>query len=469
MRKNIFTAVALWLVACAAAVAEDYSKYYQNLPTQVKQVVAVSIPSNTISLKDVGGVGDGLTLNTEAFQKGINQLSKQGGGRLDVPAGVWLTGPIKMKSNIELHLDKNAIILMSPDKQLFVDPAGKSSRVLPGIKASKCQNIAITGDGIIDGNGAQWRPVKRNKVSDTEWKRFKALGGIEKDGGKLWYPWKSKLGYADIADTPEKQEKMRQDLVRLTDCENVLIQGVTIQNSPHFHLHPCTSKNVIIDGVTVRCPWNAQNGDAIDITDCQQVLIVNSTVDAGDDGLCMKSGKPKDTNLVNGCEDILIDSNTVFHAHGGFVIGSEAISGMKRIVVRNCRFSGTDTGLRFKSAIGRGGKTEAIYINNIVMNDIANEAIVFECGYEDRAAGGVGATANDSKTEFVPEFTDIHISNVTCRGAKVAISAHGIAGKDCVHGINIKNSTIVYNQTAIDIDEQTAKIDMDGMKITREK
>ena len=111
---------------------------------------------------------------------------------------------------------------------------------------------------------------------------------------------------------------------------------------------------------------NAQNGDAIDLSDCHQALIVNSIVDAGDDGLCMKSGKAKEDAVANGCEDILIENNTVFHAHGGFVIGSEDVCGMTRIVVRNCRFSGTDTGLRFKSAIGRGGKTKDIYIRYLL-------------------------------------------------------------------------------------------------------
>ena len=118
--------------------------------------------------------------------------------------------------------------------------------------------------GILDGNGEYWRPVKRSKVSDVEWKQYHSVvGGVEKDKGQLFYP------HAAIADTPEKQEKMRNDLIRLTDCENVLIEGVTVQNAAKFHVHPLNCRNVIVDGVTVRCPWNAQNGDAIDFSaDC---------------------------------------------------------------------------------------------------------------------------------------------------------------------------------------------------------
>ena len=467
MKQLILT--ALTIVSILSAKAEDYSKHYQNLPVELKQVVSFDIPDNTVSIADFGGVGDGVALNTEAFRKAISALTKKGGGRLVVPQGVWLTGPIVLKDNIDLHIERNAIVLFSPDKSLFVDAEGKSSRCDPGIKASKRKNIAITGEGIIDGNGAQWRPVKRSKVSDTEWKRFAAIGGVERQNGALWYPWDVKAGYKNIADTPENQEKSRQDLIRLTDCENILIEGVTVQNSPRFHVHPCNSKNIIIDGITVRCPWNAQNGDAIDLSDCHQALIVNSVVDAGDDGICMKSGKAKATALVNGCEDILIEDNTVFHAHGGFVIGSEDITGMKRIVVRRCRFSGTDTGLRFKSGIGRGGKTEDIHISDIVMNDITDEAIVFQCDYVDRPAGSEGKKAKTSGSEFVPEFTDIHISNVVCRGAKTAIKAKGIEGMNCIHDIEIANSTIVYTSKGTDIDEATAMVKLSNVNIVEDK
>ena len=467
MKQLILT--ALTIVSILSAKAEDYSKHYQNLPVELKQAVSFDIPDNTVSIADFGGVGDGVALNTEAFRKAISALTKKGGGRLVVPQGVWLTGPIVLKDNIDLHIERNAIVLFSPDKSLFVDAEGKSSRCDPGIKASKRKNIAITGEGIIDGNGAQWRPVKRSKVSDTEWKRFAAIGGVERQNGALWYPWDVKAGYKNIADTPENQEKSRQDLIRLTDCENILIEGVTVQNSPRFHVHPCNSKNIIIDGITVRCPWNAQNGDAIDLSDCHQALIVNSVVDAGDDGICMKSGKAKATALVNGCEDILIEDNTVFHAHGGFVIGSEDITGMKRIVVRRCRFSGTDTGLRFKSGIGRGGKTEDIHISDIVMNDITDEAIVFQCDYVDRPAGSEGKKAKTSGSEFVPEFTDIHISNVVCRGAKTAIKAKGIEGMNCIHDIEIANSTIIYTSKGADIDEATAKVKLSNVNIVEDK
>lgn len=471
MNKLLKSVAALIMMLPTSVLAQDYAKYYENLPTKVAQVSRPSIPANELNLTEVGGVGDGVTLNTEAFKKGISQLTKKGGGRLSVPQGVWLTGPIQLKDNIELHLAKNAIILMSPDKSLFANE--KSSRCFPGISAKKCKNIAITGQGIIDGNGAHWRPVKRNKVSDVEWKTYKnVIGGVEADGGKLWYPYNAKAGYPNIADTPKKQEGKRADLVRFENCENILVEGVTIQNSPRFHLHPCYSKNVIIDGVTVRCPWNAQNGDAIDFSDVNIGIIVNSVVDAGDDGLCMKSGNNKSDAPANGCEDIIIQDNTVYHAHGGFVLGSETVQGMRRIVVRNNRFCGTDTGLRFKSSLGRGGKTEKMFISDIVMTDIKDEAIIFQCDYMDRPAGSdPNATPSftDEERQVAPFFQDIHINNVVCRGAKTGILASGILGLDNVKDIDIQNTTIVYHGKDKQIDEKTAKLKLTRVNLIPEK
>ena len=469
-------AVLLLLFCPLAIQAEDYGKYYQQLPVDVKQAQVAQIPNRTVTLTDFGAVGDGRTLCTDAFKKAITKLKNQGGGRVEVPAGVWLTGPIALENNVEMHLDHEAIIYFSPDKRLYLpDEANKKKwggeRVLPCIYASKKHDIAITGSGIIDGNGQQWRPVKRSKVSDTEWKQFKQLGGVERQNGQLWYPWQMKSGLPDICETAEAQEKMRNDLLRLLDCERVYLQGVTFQNAPKFHVHPCFCVNVVIDGITVRCPWNAQNGDAIDISDCHQVLIVNSSVDAGDDGLCMKSGKPRKSTPVCGVEDVLIDHCTVFHAHGAFVLGSETASGIRRVVVRNCRFSGTDTGLRFKSGLSRGGKTEQLYVQDCVMSDILQEAIIFQCDYVDRPAGSdenAVPTFTDEERRWAPNFQDIHIKNVVCRGAQTGIKASGILGLDCVHDIDISNCTISYRKTAQQIDEKTAKLTLSNVTLEKE-
>ncbi|MFW5617909.1 MAG: glycoside hydrolase family 28 protein, partial [Prevotella pectinovora] len=170
MKKTLMVVVAM-LTSLTAAFANDYGKYYQNLPVKMEQPVLATIPDYSVNLTDFGAVGDGLTLNTEAFEKAIKDLDKKGGGHLIVPQGIWLTGLISLKDNIDLHLEKNAIILATPDRtQHFKTKDGvRDKKCSPLISASKRKNISITGEGIIDGNGAVWRPVKRSKVSDVEW------------------------------------------------------------------------------------------------------------------------------------------------------------------------------------------------------------------------------------------------------------------------------------------------------------
>ena len=479
MKKSILTLCAVGLAVVAAdgqakglTITPDYDALYADMPVEVARVQPISIPDRRADLRDFGAKGDGATLCTDAFERAIEHLSALGGGHIDVPQGVWLTGPIRLRSRIDIHLADNAVIYFTPDREAYIDPSPHASRVQACISAAHCTDIAITGAGTIDGNGAQWRPVKRSKVSDVEWKRFKAMGGAERQNGSLWYPWRLESGYPDIADTPERQEQMRNDLFRVNHCENIFLQGVTFQNAPKFHIHPFNSRNIIIDGVTVRCPWNAQNGDGIDLSDCHQCLVIGATVDCGDDGICLKSGEPKKTD-INGCEDVLIRNCKVYHAHGGFVIGSESVCGMRRIAVRDCTFSGTDTGLRFKSAIGRGGRTEDVFISGIVMTDIVHEAIVFECTYANRPAGSkepaAGAPTKAVAPKYVPDFTDIHISDVVCRGAKTAIAASGIEGMECVHDIEVSRSTFVYTQQATAIDPATASIGLQDVAFVADR
>lgn len=464
MKKTCLLVLSL-LASVLTATAGDYAKYYVNMPVEIQKATPPSIPDNSVNLTDFGAIGNGIFLNTEAFSKAISTLDKQGGGHLIVPAGVWLTGPISLKDNIDLHLERNAVIMGAADRSLFIKSAdGKTdNRCSPLITASKRQNISITGEGTIDGNGALWRPVKRSKVSDVEWNDFKSMGGTVSAKGDLWFPFDLKH-YDNFAATADKQESMRNHLIRFSDCQNVLVSGVTLQNSPKFHIIPTRCQNVIIDGITVRCPWNAQNGDAIDLSSCQQVLIVNNTVDAGDDGICMKAGAGEGGVKAGSCSDILIQDNRVYHAHGGFVIGSEFSGGMNNIVVRQNLFSGTDTGLRFKSAQGRGGKTSNIFISDITMTDIRGEAIIFECSYFDNkvnAGKKKDATAEVKPAPFTPEFTGINIKNVICRGAKTAIKAVGLPGLQCIHGITVSNSVFFYTKKDKNIDA-TADVAISG-------
>ena len=467
--KKTFIAIAFIAIGTLTSAAQvikqtTYDALYKELPVKMETAKVPDFQDLRVDITQYGAKGDGLTLCTEAVQKAIDEVSAKGGGKVVVPDGIWLIAPITLKSNVNLYLSQNAILLSTPQKKLHLDPKSPKGRCLPLINANKAENIAITGKGTIDGNGAYWRPVKRGKVSDTEWNGFKAMGGEINAKGDLWLPFNLK-GIENVTEKALKEEALRQDIFRISKCKKVLLQGVTIQNSPRFHVHPLECQDVILDGLTVRCPWNAQNGDAIDLSNCQRCIVVNCIVDAGDDGICMKGGTGQSGVEKGPCKDILIQDNTVYHAHGGFVIGSDVSGGMENIVVRNCRFSGTDIGLRFKSGLGRGGRTKNIYCYNIVMTDIKDDAIGFECTYIDKTATyKEGSHKSPTTNDYAPDFQDIKIENIVCRGCTNAIHSVGLEGLECVKDITIRNSYFFYTNNAVDIDG-LSKISIENCKV----
>lgn len=410
--------VSAFFTAIPAASA-DYSGYYRNLPFETQEVKAPVIPDCTVNLKDFGGVGDGITLNTEAFAKAIDHLADLGGGHLIVGDGVWLTGPIAMKSNIDLHVERNALVVFSPDRNLYKvlppDEGTVSKLVTAPINASHQSNFSITGEGIFDGNGEVWRPVKKMKFGEWEWNKFVRSGGTLSDDGNIWYP----------TTANDEQGQKRPRLLRFVGCDHILLQGVTFQNSPSFHVNMFICTDIILDGINVRCPWNAQNGDGIDLSSCRRALIVNSSVDCGDDALCLKSGVGDPGRKRGQTSDIIIENCTVFHGHGGFVIGSDEAGGMDRLLVRHCRFIDTDTGLRFKSGRDRGGIVENVYVDDVVMNDIDGEAILFDMYYQEKPKL-TGDVEPRPVTADTPVFRNFHIRNVVCREAGRAILFQGL-------------------------------------------
>jgi len=221
------------------------------------------------------------------------------------------------------------------------------------------------------------------------------------------------------------------------NCKNVLLKDIIIQNSPAWNIHPLMCENIIIDYVLARNPAYAQNGDALDLESCRNALIVNSVFDAGDDGICIKSGKDADgRRRGRPCENVVVDGCTVFQGHGGFVVGSEMSGGVKNILVQNCQFLGTDVGLRFKSCRGRGGIVENIFIRDISMFDIQGDAITFDLYYGGKSVIEVlesGEKVNNIEPkpvdETTPEFRNIDIENIICRGARRAMFFNGLPEK----------------------------------------
>jgi polygalacturonase len=406
------------------------------------------IPKHVVNLADFGGHGDGKTLNTAAFEKAFATLAEKRGGELIVPPGIWLTGPIKLRSNINLHLERGALIQFSRDYKLYpltvIDMKGeKGIDSTSPISGEKLENVAITGAGIIDGGGDAWRPLKKGKLSESDWKALVKSGGVLNEKGDTWYPSREVMTGEKLVEELRKENSLkladyepahlflRPKMLRLIGCKKVLLEGVTFQNPPNWTMNPVLCEDVSILNVTVHNLPTAQNSDALDLESCRRAVIRGCTFDTGDDGICIKSGKDAPGRRIGvPTEDVLVEGCTVYHAHGGFTIGSEMSGGVRNVRVDNCTFMGTDIGLRFKSTRGRGGVVEKIFVSNIRMTDIPGDAINFNLYYGgksplDETAGNV-ETNFPPVTEATPQFRDIHIENVICRGAQNAIVLQGL-------------------------------------------
>jgi len=472
MKKMFLTLVAALAVSLCAQAQNPYKQYTEKLPFQMPEVSAPAIPARQVNLKSYGAVGDGITLNTKAFAKAIDALSKKGGGRLVVPQGVWFTGPIELKSNIELHLEVGAVIQFSGDDSLYkiitTSFEGLDTRRCQSpLTANGCENIAITGNGVIDGNGQYWRPVKRSKVTDSQWKEVTSRPGGVVPKKDYWVP---SQGYADAeknanmnvvnasseAEWNSYKRFLRPVMISLVNCKNVLLQDVIFQNSPAWNLHPLMCENIIIERVLARNPAYAQNGDALDLESCKNALIINSKFDAGDDGICIKSGKDADgRRRGKPCENVVVDGCTVFAGHGGFVVGSEMSGGVKNILVKDCQFLGTDVGLRFKSTRGRGGIVENIFIENVSMTDIKTDAITFNMYYGGKSVAEMLADGDNPDnvtkqpvTEETPIFRNIDIKNIVCNGAGRAMEFNGLPEMP-INGIRLQNINIIAKSDAV--------------------
>lgn len=431
--------------------------FFLSLHVLCAQNIKLPVIQKTLFRKDTfniikfGAISDGITLNTGSINNAIAAANKKGGGIVLVPEGMWLTGPIELKTNVNLYLAKNALIQFTSDFDQYSLIEGnweglKQMRNQSPVSATNATNIAITGSGIIDGNGDAWRMVKKEKLTESQWKKLITSGGMLSEDKKTWYPSEKSFKGSSLRNpgevTAEKtaafytsiKDFLRPNLLVFTNCKKILLEGVTFQNSPAWCLHPLMCEDLTLRNVSVKNPWYAQNGDGIDVESCNRVLIENSTFDVGDDGICVKSGRDE-AGRKRGMptQNMIVRNCVVYHAHGGFVVGSEMSGGARNIYVDNCTFIGTDIGLRFKTTRGRGGIVENIFISNIAMKDIVGEAILFDMYY----AAQDPVALNDEKreppkieilpvTEATPQFREIYVRNIVCNGAAKAIFVRGL-------------------------------------------
>ncbi|GAA4353203.1 hypothetical protein GCM10023185_13610 [Hymenobacter saemangeumensis] len=427
---------------------EFEGKFQHDLPVVLQPVFR----KDTFNILKFGARPDGQTLNTAAIQQAIDACSQKGGTVL-IPRGLWLTASIELKSNVNLHVAQGALVQFSSklsDYHLIKttwegEDAIRNQAPLYG---HDLENIAITGPGTFDGAGDAWRMVKKSKLNATQWQNLLASGGVLNEKKDTWYPSEQSLKganatkpgilkpgqAANVSDYADVKDFLRPNMLSLTRCKQILLEGFTIQNSPAWTIHPLLCDNLTIRSVTAKNPWYGQNTDALDLESCRNGLVEGCTFDVGDDGICIKSGRDEQGRKRGvPTENFIIRDTKVYHAHGGFVIGSEMSGGARNLFVSNCTFMGTDVGLRFKTARGRGGVVENIHVNGVDMTDIAGEAILFDMYY---AAKDPVPMAGESTAppvmkaeplgEGTPQFRNFRIRNVTCKGAATGILVRGL-------------------------------------------
>ncbi|MBE7558907.1 glycoside hydrolase family 28 protein [bacterium] len=396
-------------------------------PFAMPQLQRPVFPDRTIDIRDHGAVGDGRRLNTRAIARAILACSEAGGGRVLVPEGVWLSGAIHLQSNIELHLSAGAVLRFSTDPGDYLPPvftrwAGfECWNYSPLIYARDCANIAITGTGKLDGQGNPW----------WAWSRQGQQAAMVRlmEMGRSGTPVEERV-------FGTSQGSMRPQFISPINCKDVLIEGISLNGGPFWTIQCIYCENVVIRNVTIDSFQNGPgpNNDGINLDSCLNALIEYCTFNTGDDCLALKSGLNEDGWRVGRpTENVVIRHCTMERGHGGVVIGSEMSGGVRNVYAHDCMMHGTDRGLRIKSTRGRGGVVEDIWYENIQMRNIAGEAITFNAFYSSWGAGGA--------TDRPPLVRNIHIKDVTCEHAAVAIELTALPDRP-FENITLENVSI---------------------------
>jgi polygalacturonase len=348
-----------------------------------------------------GAKNDSSKITTKPIADAIAAASKAGGGTVYFPAGKYLTGPIHLKSNITIFIDAGAELHFSDnfdDYLPMVQSRYEGVDVMsfsPLFYAYKAENISIIGRGLINGHGKKWWDYALSfyKNQTTRNKYQLLFDSLNKDILLPDDPTQMKRGF------------LRPPFIQPLYCKNVLIEGITITNSPFWTVTPEFCENVTIKGVTINNP-PSPNTDGINPSSCRYVHISDCHISVGDDCITIKSGKDIPGRAkATPAENYTITNCTMLSGHGGVVIGSEMSGDVKKITISNCVFDGTDRGIRIKTARGRGGVVEDIRVDNIIMKNIKAQAIVLDMEYS--------KVPPEPVSERTPQFRNIRFSNIT--------------------------------------------------------
>jgi len=395
------------------------------VPGILAKIKPPTFPAKDFPLTSFGGKGDGKTDNTTAFAKAITACNAAGGGRVTVPAGNWLTGAIELLDNVNLNVAAGATILFSTDTSQYPVVLTRWQGIecmnfSPLIHAEGRTNIAITGAGTLDGQGAAW----------------KSMGG----GGSDW----TNLQKQGANNTPVSQRmygpghKLRPAMIEPRNCTNILIDGVTILRPPMWSIHPVLSQNITVSNVTIDSRNGGGNNDGCDPECCNYVHIVNTKFTTGDDCIAIKSGRDTDGRRVNvPSQNIVIENcDFIFSNRGAICVGSEVSGGANNIFAQNCRVNPANASgqlwymLFVKTGNKRGGTIQDIHLRNITGNKLTKSALYITMTYGN---SGPGPTVN-------PVLQNITADNITVKGAgDYGLEVIGLAASKAAH-IHVTNA-----------------------------
>lgn len=429
-------AASLLLAGCGTSVAPAGDPW-----AEADRIVAgmsqVDFPDYSVDITSFGAVpGDSLNLAGEAINLAILDVNQKGGGTVLVPDGVFYTGPITMKSNVRLHLSDNATLKFVPDVSLYMPAVLTRWEGLdcynahPLIYAYGETNIAITGKGTIDGGADPENWWNRQKEIERSDFRPDPAGPLVRA---------SRLRLLDMGENHvpvnkrifDETDCLRPQTINFYRCTTVLIEGVTLINSPFWVIHPLLCTDLVVRSVTI--VNDGPNGDGCDPESCRNVLIEDCVFDTGDDCIAIKSGRNEDGRKWNiPSENIIVRNCTMADGHGGVVIGSEITGGFRNLFVENCRMSSPnlDRVIRIKTSTARGGLIENIYVRNVEVGQCRESVLRINLNYEPNEKARRG---------FYPEVRNVQLENVHCNASEYGLWLYGFDDRTNISGISLKN------------------------------
>lgn len=436
--KHLITLVSAMLLTLSVSAQDAWNTTYKEIEARI---VAPTFKNKTY--KAAVKASASAASNQKAINAAILKCSKAGGGKVVIPAGKYNTGAITLKSNVNLVVEKGAELVFAFDRNLYpnVETRWEGLNIInyqPCIYAVDAVNIGLTGEGVINGNGSneRWWYMKGNKQHGyhegvDEWQ------GTDKIGTRAELIKMADNNVPTNQRVFGKGKGLRPQLVNFVRCQNAIIEGVELRDSPFWVIHPIMVKNLTVRNVTI---YNdGPNGDGCDPESCEDVLIEGCTFHTGDDCIALKSGRNADGLRANKpCQNIIIRKCNMADGHGGVVVGSEISGGVKNVFAEDCDMDSPnlDRVVRIKTNTCRGGINENIYVRNIRVGQCREAVMRINLVYEPKEIAERG---------HIPTVRNVYVENITCKKSKYGILLNGLEKEDSkdaqIYNINIKNCT----------------------------